>query len=162
MEYEPLNVPLGTSGKAALEVAREAAKLAGKLARERFEGEKGIRFKRPGDVVTEVDIEAEALIFGLIREEFPDHTLVGEESASDVRADEGYAWIVDPVDGTRNGRTRPRYQGRPPNGAGPSGPRHERHRAGRRGVSGGLRQHGPRSRLLLVPLAPHAAAGPVS
>ena len=97
-----MSIPLGNSGKTALEVAREAAKLAGKLAKERFEGEKGIRFKGPGDVVTDVDTEAEALIFGLIQEEFPDHTLVGEESAYDVRADEGYAWIVDPVDGTRN------------------------------------------------------------
>ena len=97
-----MSVPIGVSGKTALEVARHAAKLAGKLAKERFEGEKGIRFKRPGDVVTDVDTEAEAMIFSLIREEFPDHTLVGEESASDVRADDGYAWIVDPVDGTRN------------------------------------------------------------
>ena len=102
MGYVPLSIPIGASGKTALDVAREAAKLAGKLARERFEGEKSIRFKRPGDVVTEVDTQAEALIFDLIRQEFPDHTLVGEESASDVRADEGYAWIVDPVDGTRN------------------------------------------------------------
>ena len=101
-EYDPLSIPIGNSGKTALEVAREAAKLAGKLAKERFEGEKGIRFKRPGDVVTDVDTEAEARIFDLIQQEFPNHTLVGEESASDVRADEGYAWIVDPVDGTRN------------------------------------------------------------
>ena len=97
-----MSIPIGNSGKTAFEVAREAAKLAGKLAKERFEGEKGIRFKRPGDVVTDVDTEAEALIFDLIQQEFPDHTLVGEESASDVRADDGYAWIVDPVDGTRN------------------------------------------------------------
>ena len=97
-----MNIPIGTSGRTALEVARDAAKLAGTFARERFDQEKDITFKRPGDIVTEVDIQAEALIFGLIRQEFPDHTLVGEESAADVRADSGYAWIVDPVDGTRN------------------------------------------------------------
>lgn len=97
-----MSIPIGTSGKTALEVAREAAKMAGTLARERFDQEKKITFKRPGDVVTEVDTQAEALIFDLIRQEFPSHTLVGEESASDVRADEGYTWVVDPVDGTRN------------------------------------------------------------
>ena len=101
-----MSIPIGVGGKTALEVAREAAKLAGTFARERFDQEKGIRFKRPGDIVTEVDTQAEAMVFSLIREEFPGHTLVGEESAeeseSDVRADEGYAWIVDPVDGTRN------------------------------------------------------------
>ena len=35
-----MNIPLGTSGKTALEVAREAAKLAGKL------GESGSKGKR--------------------------------------------------------------------------------------------------------------------
>ncbi len=97
-----MNIPVGTSGKTALEVAREAVKIAGAYARERFDQEKDIRFKGPGDIVTEVDTQTEAMVFGLIREEFPDHTLVGEESTYDVRADEGYAWIVDPIDGTRN------------------------------------------------------------
>ncbi len=97
-----MTTPIGTSGRTALEVAREAAKQAGRLARERFEKEKEVKFKRPGDIVTEVDTRAEALIFELIRREFPSHALVGEESSPNVRADESYAWIVDPVDGTRN------------------------------------------------------------
>ena len=97
-----MNIPIGTSGRTALEVAREAAKMAGAYARERFDQEKDIRFKQPGDIVTEVDTQTEAMVFELIQQEFPDHTLVGEESTYDVRADEGYAWIVDPVDGTRN------------------------------------------------------------
>lgn len=97
-----MNIPVGASGRTALEVAREAAKLAGAFARSRFEQEKRIAFKSPGDIVTDVDAEAEAMIFDLLRQEFPDHILVGEESAADVRADTGYAWIVDPVDGTRN------------------------------------------------------------
>ena len=101
-EARRVNIPIGTRGRTALEVARDAAKRAGAFARERFDQAKEISFKRPGDIVTEVDTQAEALIFGLLRQEFPDHTLVGEESAADVRADSGYAWIVDPVDGTRN------------------------------------------------------------
>ena len=70
--------------------------------RESVRSREDIRFQGPGDIVTEVDTKTEAMVFGLIREEFPDHTLVGEESTYDVRADEGYAWIVDPIDGTRN------------------------------------------------------------
>jgi myo-inositol-1(or 4)-monophosphatase len=95
-------IPIGTSGKTALEIARDAAKMAGRIARDRFEQEKKISFKSPGNIVTDVDTEVEAKVFDLLRREFPNHTLVGEESAADVRADTGYAWIVDPVDGTRN------------------------------------------------------------
>lgn len=97
-----MNIPVGVSGRTALEVAREAAKKAGEFARERFDRSKRIAFKRPGDVVTNVDTEAESMIFDLLGQEFPDHTLVGEESAGSAGVDRGCVWIVDPVDGTRN------------------------------------------------------------
>ena len=96
------DIPSGTSGRTALEIAREAATMAGKIACDRFEREKKIAFKSPGNIVTDVDTEVEAKVFDLLHQEFPDMELVGEESAADVRADVGYAWIVDPVDGTRN------------------------------------------------------------
>lgn len=96
------NIPCGSSGRTALEIAREAATLAGGIAHDRFEQEKKIAFKSPGNIVTDVDTEVEARVFDLLRREFPDMTLVGEESAADARGDKGYAWIVDPVDGTRN------------------------------------------------------------
>ncbi len=95
-------IPIGTSGRTALDIARDAAKMAGRIAKERFEQEKKIAFKSPGNIVTDVDTEVEAKVFDLLHREFPDHTLVGEESAADVKADTDYAWIVDPVDGTRN------------------------------------------------------------
>lgn len=97
-----MDIPVGVSGRTAIEVAREAAKTAGQFARERFDLSKRITFKRPGDIVTDVDTQVESMIFDLLGQEFPDHTLVGEESAGSARVDSGCVWIVDPVDGTRN------------------------------------------------------------
>lgn len=52
------------------------------------------------DPVTDGDREAERAIRQTISARFPDHAIVGEEMA-DKAADGPYAWIVDPIDGTR-------------------------------------------------------------
>lgn len=95
------NIPLGTSGRTALEVAKDAALQTGQLLADRFYGAKEISYKGPGDVVTDVDKAAEVMLRAILAREFPDMGFLGEESAGD-RADQGYVWIVDPVDGTRN------------------------------------------------------------
>ncbi|MDA1226513.1 MAG: hypothetical protein BZY79_02910 [SAR202 cluster bacterium Casp-Chloro-G4] len=95
------DIPLGASGRSALDVAKDAALQAGKLMADRFYETKEISYKGPGDVVTDVDKAAEELLRGILAKEFPDMGFLGEESAGD-RADQGYVWIVDPVDGTRN------------------------------------------------------------
>jgi len=96
------DIPQSKSGKSAIAVAREAAMLAGEMMQDRFEKAKEITYKGPGDVVTDVDQRIEAEVFALLGTEFPDMSLVGEESSPDLRADKGYAWILDPIDGTRN------------------------------------------------------------
>ena len=96
------NIPIGVSGKPALEVAREAALAAGEIMVRRFNQSKKISYKAMDQIVTDVDTECEAAVFAILSREFPDHILVGEESSADVRADKGYAWVVDPLDGTRN------------------------------------------------------------
>lgn len=59
------------------------------------------RYKGRRDVVTDTDIAAENAIKGLIREEFPDHAILAEESG--VAAGQAdFQWIVDPLDGTFN------------------------------------------------------------
>ena len=58
--------------------------------------------RRPAgfDPVTEADSEAELAIRALLGERFPDHAIIGEEW--DDKAGTGrYAWIIDPIDGTR-------------------------------------------------------------
>ncbi len=59
-------------------------------------GRKGI-----SDFVTDVDRTAESLIAGVLEEDGPPGTIMGEEYSPDVTAD-GLLWIVDPLDGTTN------------------------------------------------------------
>jgi myo-inositol-1(or 4)-monophosphatase len=90
-----------TSGKTAIEVAREAAVDAGTILIERFTEAKTISFKGRGNIVTDVDTQVERAIFDVLGREFPAMGLLGEESEG-VSPDSGYVWIVDPIDGTRN------------------------------------------------------------
>jgi myo-inositol-1(or 4)-monophosphatase len=57
--------------------------------------------KQPGDVASEIDLEAQELIRGVVLRHFPDHGFVGEESAPQLR-DGRPTWIVDPIDGSAN------------------------------------------------------------
>ncbi|MBL1278138.1 MAG: inositol-1-monophosphatase [Ectothiorhodospiraceae bacterium] len=60
--------------------------------------------KSHNDFVTEVDRQAEATIIGVIREAYPDHSILGEESGELPGVKEGanYQWVIDPLDGTTN------------------------------------------------------------
>src|SRR5262245_3712603 len=60
-----------------------------------------IQEKGRNDFVTVVDRRAEEAIVGLIRERFPDHAIVAEESSPTARPD-GFRWYIDPLDGTTN------------------------------------------------------------
>lgn len=53
------------------------------------------------NLVTEVDHASETLIIGIIRESFPDHYILTEESG-DLPKDSNVKWIIDPIDGTVN------------------------------------------------------------
>jgi myo-inositol-1(or 4)-monophosphatase len=53
------------------------------------------------DPVTIADTEIEKLVIGLIKEKYPDHAILAEESMSETRTD-GPLWIIDPLDGTNN------------------------------------------------------------
>lgn len=53
------------------------------------------------DVVTVADKESERFILGYIREHFPDHGIISEESGSDHEERE-WRWVIDPLDGTTN------------------------------------------------------------
>ncbi len=57
--------------------------------------------KRQNDFVTEVDRAAEDAIIGMLREAYPDHAILAEESG-ESGATSDYRWIIDPLDGTTN------------------------------------------------------------
>ena len=86
-----------------LDTAIKAAKLAGgvvlrnlgKLSKE------DIGLKQASDFVTRVDKESEVLIISVLKERFPDHYFLAEESERAPETDQ-YRWIIDPLDGTTN------------------------------------------------------------
>ena len=86
-----------------LNTAVKAARKAGSIiTRSSFDLDSlTVRRKRQNDFVSEVDHAAEEAIIGVLREAYPSHGILAEESgASDAKAD--YVWVIDPLDGTTN------------------------------------------------------------
>lgn len=85
--------------KFAADTAREAGSI---LMRHFGTVRSGTAKNQRGDVVTQADLESERHIISRIREAYPDHSILAEESGMhDV--DEGeYTWVIDPLDGTKN------------------------------------------------------------
>jgi len=86
----------------AVKAARRAGSIINRASLDRTKLE--VRAKHANDFVTQVDKAAEAAIIGVIRQAFPDHAILGEESGalpgSSARTE--YRWVIDPLDGTTN------------------------------------------------------------
>lgn len=92
--------PAGPMELAAL--ASEVAEESAALIRSALGGARGIGFKSsPTDVVTQTDLEAEALIRERLTTATPAAGFIGEEGDATGSA-AGLQWIVDPLDGTVN------------------------------------------------------------
>jgi myo-inositol-1(or 4)-monophosphatase len=52
-------------------------------------------------IVTEADIRSEQNIVAYIRSQFPEHSIIAEETGF-LLQDSTYTWIIDPLDGTSN------------------------------------------------------------
>jgi fructose-1,6-bisphosphatase/inositol monophosphatase family enzyme len=57
--------------------------------------------KGRGNVLTAVDLSVEAAITRRLAAEYPGHAVLSEETAAGTRSD-GWMWVVDPIDGTKN------------------------------------------------------------
>ena len=53
------------------------------------------------DPVTKMDIEMEKLIRDIIRKNFKNHNIIGEELKNE-NFNSDYTWVIDPIDGTKN------------------------------------------------------------
>lgn len=84
-------------------LATEAGEIAraGRTAISATGGFSGTTKSSSTDVVTEYDRAAEAHIVGELRRLRPDDAIVGEEGTADDGTS-GYAWFIDPIDGTTN------------------------------------------------------------
>jgi fructose-1,6-bisphosphatase/inositol monophosphatase family enzyme len=59
--------------------------------------------KGRGDYVTDADLACEEATLQLLQTEYPDWPVLSEETAAAVEKwDEGWLWVVDPIDGTSN------------------------------------------------------------
>ncbi len=58
--------------------------------------------KQQADFVTEVDKNAEQAIIEILRDAYPEHAILAEESGASGDDDAEYQWIIDPLDGTTN------------------------------------------------------------
>ena len=100
--------------QAKLNIAKRAARRAGKIILQASNSvgsldaenikKLDVQEKSANDWVTEIDKKAEEIIFSTLRDAFPDHGFLGEESGLIEGNGEGkdYLWIVDPIDGTTN------------------------------------------------------------
>ncbi|MDT3735777.1 MAG: inositol monophosphatase family protein [Denitratisoma sp.] len=85
-----------------LNIAVKAARRAGGIINRASRDVEQIKVsaKRDKDFVTEVDKAAEEAIIGVLREAYPDHAILAEESGAS--GDSEHVWIIDPLDGTTN------------------------------------------------------------
>jgi 3'(2'), 5'-bisphosphate nucleotidase len=86
-----------------LEVALEAARIAGDYLRKAYEDFTPIP-SAPASISTEADRTSQELILTHLQQAFPDDVLCAEESTATrnkSRNDGNRVWVVDPIDGTR-------------------------------------------------------------
>ncbi|XP_068197668.1 inositol monophosphatase 1 [Antennarius striatus] len=90
----------------AMDHAVALARKAGQVVREALLAERSVMTKNSCvDLVTQTDQKVEQLIIQSVKEKFPSHKFIGEES---VAAGQPSAltdlptWIIDPIDGTTN------------------------------------------------------------
>jgi fructose-1,6-bisphosphatase/inositol monophosphatase family enzyme len=95
------DLPLARSGRTPLEVARRCAHEAARIVMEGLGKEQEVRAKGRGNLVTAADLASERAIQAILAAEYPDHSILSEETATTARG-EGWMWVVDPLDGTRN------------------------------------------------------------
>lgn len=84
-----------------LEVAIRATLHAGRVLGKYFETEILRESKEDKSIVTHADKESEDVIKKIILGEFPNHSILGEETGMTANSEE-YIWHIDPLDGTRN------------------------------------------------------------
>jgi myo-inositol-1(or 4)-monophosphatase len=86
----------------SLNIAVKAARRAGGIINRAARDVEQIKVsaKRDKDFVTEVDKAAEAAIIEVLKEAYPDHAILAEESGTSGTSET--VWIIDPLDGTTN------------------------------------------------------------
>ncbi|XP_074544630.1 inositol monophosphatase 1-like [Halichoeres trimaculatus] len=89
-----------------LNFAISMAKQASEVVLTAFKKQKDVKLKSsPADLVTETDQQVEKILISAIRNKYPDHRFIGEESVAAgerLELTDSPTWIIDPIDGTVN------------------------------------------------------------
>uniref|UniRef100_A0A3B4TVC3 Inositol-phosphate phosphatase n=1 Tax=Seriola dumerili TaxID=41447 RepID=A0A3B4TVC3_SERDU len=82
------------------------AKQASEIVLLAFQQQKQVHLKSsPADLVTETDQRVEKILINAIRNKYPLHRFIGEESVAAgerLELTDSPTWIIDPIDGTVN------------------------------------------------------------
>jgi len=82
-----------------LEFAKSLALEAGGIMRRYFRSEDiGTTWKQDDTPLTVADTTINSLVIERVKDEFPDHGVLGEEESYETKRD--FIWVVDPIDGT--------------------------------------------------------------
>lgn len=79
----------------------KAAEAAGHFLLQNKGKIKNISMKEDNSFVTDIDKRSEKKIVTIIKSDFPDHSIIGEEGEKSNLSRE-YIWVIDPIDGTHN------------------------------------------------------------
>jgi myo-inositol-1(or 4)-monophosphatase len=90
-----------TEFRQGLQVAIQAARLAGGLMKKNFLAVKRVNEENQHDIKLELDVRCQKLIQKTLRARFPEVALLGEEGVTGA-PDAATRWVVDPIDGTVN------------------------------------------------------------
>ena len=94
--------PTESEARELLGAIESMCRRAGAIQMKHFRRLGGYEKKGAIDLLTIADKESEAAITEEIRNRFPDHALLAEESGESGAVDSDYLWVVDPLDGTTN------------------------------------------------------------
>ena len=81
--------------------AERCADAARAIVIPRYRARVPVDYKSDASPVTEVDRAVETRIRELVRETYPNHSVIGEEYGADERPG-ALCWIIDPIDGTKS------------------------------------------------------------
>ena len=85
-----------------LQFALDLAKEVGEIQLASFGNVSSLSKKSTNiDLLTNADTESENLIISKIKETYPTHSIISEET-NNITNDSQYTWIIDPLDGTTN------------------------------------------------------------
>ncbi len=87
--------------KGFLDDALDIAKSAGDYLEKMYYTDFNISSKGSKDLVTDADYGSEKIILNMIKERYPEHSILSEEAGEEIN-NSNYKWIVDPLDGTVN------------------------------------------------------------